>query len=114
MRCAPGMGCCESSFCKNSSAGGQLEQPSDVKSSTRIGWLLALLGEFSSCVSGAAREGTARKQKNSADTKASPRRLDPEGSINELKLARTRNSSQYITPFFSDRFMAKTSPLQIA
>src|SRR5678809_429620 len=113
MRCAPGMGCCESSFCKNSSAGGQLEQPSDVKSSTRIGWLLALLGEFSSCVSGAAREGTARKQKNSADTKASPRPLEPEANINENKPTRTRKPSQYITPLLPDKKKKKTSPLQI-
>src|ERR1700758_1210056 len=38
MICAPLIGCVESSFCTQSSAGGQLEQPSEVNSSSRIGY----------------------------------------------------------------------------
>src|SRR5579863_5131642 len=37
MICAPGIGCVLSSSCSKRSAGGQLEHPSEVKSSTRTG-----------------------------------------------------------------------------
>src|SRR4029077_9671524 len=37
INCAPPTGCVRSSCCNNASAGGQLEQPSEVNSSTRTG-----------------------------------------------------------------------------
>src|SRR5580698_11063464 len=38
---APATGCCCSNCCSNVSAGGQVEQPSEVNSSTTTGWRAA-------------------------------------------------------------------------
>src|SRR5450755_287477 len=38
MICAPPIGCSRSSFSSSASAGGQLEHPSDVNSSSSTGW----------------------------------------------------------------------------
>src|ERR1700756_2792365 len=46
---APAMGCCASSLASKASAGGQLEQPSDVKSSRTTGTLTVLLAGFCAC-----------------------------------------------------------------
>src|SRR5271155_1432591 len=42
---APATGCCCSNCCSKASAGGQLEQPSEVNSSTTTGWRPASTAE---------------------------------------------------------------------
>src|SRR5260370_33644654 len=46
---APAIGCCASSLASKASAGGQLEQPSDVKSSKTTGTLTVLLAGLWAC-----------------------------------------------------------------
>src|SRR5690348_3844490 len=55
MNCAPGRGCLLSSSRRNESAGGQLEHPSEVKSSTNRG-----VGDFASAMPFGEEESTTR------------------------------------------------------
>jgi hypothetical protein len=83
MICVPLMGCASSNLASRASAGGQLEQPSEVNSSTITGMRAPVRIPAVSCAHGWKRAIATKKEQQTSTSAAKPYFMEANSSNNK-------------------------------